>query len=74
MKSKTRKAADKAGLGPLVRLSDMQPGVIVRNTLSGNVYVVIGNYGRWAVAVRECTIMNPCEWDIVKKWNRRPNA
>jgi hypothetical protein len=69
MKWKTRQARVLGTLDPLVRLEDMQPGTVVRNRLSGNVNVVIGNYGSFVVSVRECVIMNAGEWEIVK-----PNA
>jgi hypothetical protein len=54
---------------PLRHPIPFQAGTVVRNRGSGNVYTVIANYGDSSVAVRECRIMNPSEWDIVSTPN-----
>lgn len=54
---------------PLVRLSQLREGTIVRNKASGLAWVVLANYGDRAVAVRETSIMNPSEWHIVEPNN-----
>ena len=45
---------------------DFDPGTVVINKWTGNVYTVIANYGDRAVAVRECSIMNADEWEVVR--------
>jgi hypothetical protein len=50
---------------PLKRISQLRSGVIVRNKGDGYSFVVLENYGNHAVAVREVSIMNPSEWQIV---------
>lgn len=70
MKTKTTRACRKQK--PMVRQPiPFQAGTVVRNRGSGNVYTVIANYGDRAVAVRECSIMNPSEWDVVSTPNAR---
>lgn len=50
-----------------------KPGTIVRNKFSGEVVVVVANYGDRATAVREVSIMNAPEWDVVME-PRRPEG
>ncbi len=47
-------------------MTDFKRGRVVRNTLSGESYVVTGNYGDHALAVRTVDISNPAEWEIVE--------
>lgn len=43
-----------------------EPGTVVMNKWTGNVYTVIANYGDRSVAVKECSIMNADEWEVVR--------
>ena len=49
------------------KLSDFQPGDYIQNKTTGNIYIVLGNYGSFAVAVREVAVMNPSEWEITRQ-------
>lgn len=43
----------------------LKPGTIVRGKSSGLSYVVTGNYGGRATAVRTVDLTNPDEWDVI---------
>jgi hypothetical protein len=45
----------------------LQPGDLVRGLVSGQVFVVTGNYGTHVTAVRTVDLTNPSEWDIVTR-------
>ena len=49
------------------KLSDFQTGDYIRNKTTNNTYMVLGNYGNFAVAVREVAVMNPSEWEITRQ-------
>lgn len=70
MKKQKAKAATKRGvvsaIGCSARLIQFEPGTVVINKWTGNVFTVIANYGDRAVAVRECSIMNADEWEVVR--------
>ena len=46
-------------------LTDLKTGDIIRSRFSGDVYVVMENYGNYTVAVRTVNVSNPCEWCLV---------
>ena len=47
-------------------ICDLERGMIIRHVSGGTSYVVEGNYGTFAIAVRTVHISNPREWIIVK--------
>ena len=67
-KSSTAQAVGRSGPTGCSALNNIpfEAGTIVMNKESGNVYTVVANYGDRAVAVRECSIMNPAEWEVVR--------
>jgi len=48
-----------------MKLSDIRPGTLIRGKLSGDVYIVTGNYGTRLTAVRSVDVTHPPEWDVV---------
>ena len=51
---------------PLISISDLKPGMIIRHKGSSEGYIVTANYGNYAFAVRTMHVSNPSEWLIVK--------
>lgn len=45
---------------------DIEIGKIIRSKLTGESYLITGNYGDRATAVRTIDITNPDEWEIVQ--------
>lgn len=49
----------------MIDVTKLQEGDIIRNKGSGQAYTVINRDGKFAVAVRSVSVMNPDEWDLV---------
>lgn len=46
-------------------ITDLESGQIIRGKLSGNVYIVTGNYGDRVTAVQTADVTNPDEWELL---------
>lgn len=54
---------DQAGMFvSLSHISELEVGDIIQSKLDGKGYVVTGNYGNFAIAVKQMYISNPSEW------------
>ena len=51
---------------------DLQPGDLVVSRFSGISYIVSGNYGGRATAVRTVDLTNPDEWQLSSVANHAP--
>lgn len=49
----------------MISFAHIQPGTLIRNKGSGNVYIVTEAHGNKLVVVRTILVMNPSEWEIV---------
>lgn len=47
-------------------IKKLKRGDIVRHRITGNSYVIDGNYGLYAIAIKSIQISNPNEWIKVK--------
>lgn len=48
-----------------VAFKNLKLGDVVKNTMSGNRYIVHSNYGDRVTAVSTADLTNPSEWDLV---------
>ncbi len=48
-------------------MKKLDSGDIVRSKVTGEAWIVTGNYGGHITAVRTADLTNPMEWDLVRK-------
>jgi hypothetical protein len=51
---------------PLEHVAELKTGDIIHGRLSGDAYVVTGQYGGRATAVRTVDVTNPNEWMLMR--------
>lgn len=47
-----------------IAFKNLKPGDVVKNTLSGNRFMVHSNYGDRVTAVQTADLTNPSEWEL----------
>ena len=55
-------------------LKNLKEGDVIASMFDGKVYMVTGNYGDRATAVRTVDVTNPAEWELrLKAIHERPH-
>ena len=48
-------------------ISKLKRGTVIRHKSGADSYVIVDNFGNYALGVRSVHVTNPDEWDIVEK-------